>query len=446
MRTQLKPHQIQSNLSSPHRSLVQRQCAGCGSRACPKCQKKGILQRFGVSTADTEVPPLVYQVLQQSGRSLDAKTQSFAEDRLGQDFSRVRVHTDANAATSAAAINALAYTHQQHVVFAHGHYQPHTLPGQRLLLHELVHVMQQSSALKPPKPPAESQPLTLSNPHDPYEQQATALAQQISQNEPLSTPDSTVQRLPPDTEKTPLETGTGTLPYADAMALTECIRIMGEENRSYCRQEVLGEAPPALAAKTSTPQLAEALILPDGSQQISIGVVTVLIKPDLFDVKGLKYPAETAPHLDLNPSTYTVKFDPDPVTKRIRSFKHPNPKVTVSIQTSYGVGVNPTAQSGYGYGTEPGAANTTLGSHEGRHGLDMIEYLKTHPFPVFRGRVGMTQAQFKKAVQNWDQAVIEFGLGISKYAEKGDCVGITIDQYMSQKKPVWQPICPPVKP
>ena len=36
----------------------------------------------------------------------------------------------------------------------------------------------------------------------------------------------------------------GTLPYREATELTECIRIMGDENAAYCHQEVLGEAPP----------------------------------------------------------------------------------------------------------------------------------------------------------------------------------------------------------
>lgn len=449
MRTQrLKPNQmplVQAD-SPVHRHFVQRQCAACGQRTenCPKCQqKKGLLQRYGMNSADSDVPPVVYQVLQQMGQPLDSKAQAFAEDRLGQDFSRVRVHTDATAATSAAAINALAYTHQQHVVFANGQYQPNTAPGQQLLLHELVHVMQQTSA--PETPASDSHPLTLSQPHDPDERQATgALAHQMSREKPFSTLDSTLQRSPLNPEKPNLETGLGTLPYAEATALTECIRIMGEQNRSYCRQEVLGEAPPAAVAQTSTPQLPDAIIFPDGSQQISVGAITVLIKPDLFDVKGLESAAETVPQLELNPSKFTVPFILDPVTKRIKSFTPPQPKVTVSIQTRYAVGVGPKSKSGYGYGTEPGDTHTSLGSHEGRHGLDMIEFLKTHRFPVFRGRKGMTEKQFTKAVRDWEQAIKDFSANLIKYAtEKGDCVGISIDEYMTQKDPTWKPICPP---
>jgi LysM repeat protein len=65
------------------------------------------------------------------------------ESRFGHDFSQVRVHTDAKAAKSARAVNALAYTVGRDVVFGTGQYQPKTDEGKHLLTHELVHVLQQ---------------------------------------------------------------------------------------------------------------------------------------------------------------------------------------------------------------------------------------------------------------------------------------------------------------
>ena len=68
------------------------------------------------------------------------------ESRFGHDFGEVRIHTDAQAAQSAEAVNALAYTVGQNVVFAKGQYQPRTWAGRRLLAHELTHVLQQRNA------------------------------------------------------------------------------------------------------------------------------------------------------------------------------------------------------------------------------------------------------------------------------------------------------------
>ena len=63
------------------------------------------------------------------------------ESRFGHDFSQVRVHRDAKAAESARAVNALAYTVGEDVVFGTGQYAPGSSTGQRLLAHELTHVV-----------------------------------------------------------------------------------------------------------------------------------------------------------------------------------------------------------------------------------------------------------------------------------------------------------------
>lgn len=92
------------------------------------------------------MPPIVREVLSSPGQPLDSITRSFMEPRFDHDFSRVRVHTDARAAESARAVNALAYTVGQDLVFDHGQYEPGKQDGKRLLAHELAHVVQQSEA------------------------------------------------------------------------------------------------------------------------------------------------------------------------------------------------------------------------------------------------------------------------------------------------------------
>src|SRR5262245_16560576 len=132
--------------------LLQRKCAACGNHTmaggeCPKCENKsrGGLQRKSVeSDHGGDAPPIVYEVLNSPGQPLDAGTRSFMEPRFGRDFSQVRVHTDARAAKSARAVNALAYTVGRDVVFDAGIYEPLTTSGQKVLAHELTHVIQQT--------------------------------------------------------------------------------------------------------------------------------------------------------------------------------------------------------------------------------------------------------------------------------------------------------------
>jgi len=65
------------------------------------------------------------------------------EARFGRDLGGVRVHTGPEAAASARALGAAAFTLGRDVVFAAGRYAPETASGRRLLGHELAHVVQQ---------------------------------------------------------------------------------------------------------------------------------------------------------------------------------------------------------------------------------------------------------------------------------------------------------------
>ena len=91
----------------------------------------------------TEVPPTVREALSSPGQALDPATRAFMELRFGHDFSSVRVHTETKAAKSASAMNALAYTLKDDIVFDAGQYAPRTGEGRSLLAHELTHVVQQ---------------------------------------------------------------------------------------------------------------------------------------------------------------------------------------------------------------------------------------------------------------------------------------------------------------
>jgi hypothetical protein len=171
---------------TPVRSgLLQRKCA-CGGTPgptgeCEECRKKRLQRKarnseLGTRT-DSSVPPIVHDVLRSPGRPLDAATRDFMDSRFGCDFSQVRVHTDSHAAESARSVNALAYVVGSHVVFAPGQYQPTAAAGQRLLAHELAHVMQQSTRLH-----AAGSELSISN-NISLEQQAEAVAAQLGSDE-----------------------------------------------------------------------------------------------------------------------------------------------------------------------------------------------------------------------------------------------------------------------
>jgi Domain of unknown function (DUF4157) len=92
-----------------------------------------------------EVPDSVTRTLSGSGRALDAGLRGDMEARFGRDFSNVRVHQGGLAERSAREVNARAYTVGSDVVFGAGEYAPGSQEGQRLLAHELAHVVQQEA-------------------------------------------------------------------------------------------------------------------------------------------------------------------------------------------------------------------------------------------------------------------------------------------------------------
>ncbi|GAB4578154.1 MAG: hypothetical protein Fur0022_08870 [Anaerolineales bacterium] len=133
----------------PSCGVLQRKCA-CGQHTgnggeCEACKKKRLQRKAAHQAEPSSVPPIVHEVLRSPGQPLDSATRAFMEPRFGADFSGVRVHTDAKAAESARAVNALAYTVGRNVVFGEGQYAPGTNEGKKLFAHELTHVQQQAA-------------------------------------------------------------------------------------------------------------------------------------------------------------------------------------------------------------------------------------------------------------------------------------------------------------
>jgi len=111
------------------------------------------------------------------GEHLDARTRPAMEQALGADLGSVRVHTDGTAAASAHAVQAHAYTVGEDIVFGAGQYQPDTPTGQRMLAHELTHVIQQRSGPVDGTPTGDG--VSVSDPSDRFERAAEANADRV---------------------------------------------------------------------------------------------------------------------------------------------------------------------------------------------------------------------------------------------------------------------------
>jgi hypothetical protein len=156
--------------------LLQRKC-GCGG-ACRPCAKdeKRKLQRVATGTRRGEAPPIVGDVLAESGRPLDMPSRAMMEPRFGHDFSGVRIHSGARASQSAQAVDALAYAVGNHVVIDESRWPSSGPSRDRMLAHELTHVVQQSSGAVTHD---RTMPLRIGGSDDPLEHEADSMAQGV---------------------------------------------------------------------------------------------------------------------------------------------------------------------------------------------------------------------------------------------------------------------------
>jgi hypothetical protein len=114
------------------------------------------------------------QALRGGGAPLDAQTRSSMEGAFETQFDGVRLHTGSEASAVSRSIGARAFTAGNDVFLRDDAYQPGTADGQRLLSHELTHVVQQRSM--PPSGPG----MRVGPAGDHYEQAADAKAADVA--------------------------------------------------------------------------------------------------------------------------------------------------------------------------------------------------------------------------------------------------------------------------
>jgi hypothetical protein len=341
---------------------------------CASCKKEGAsghLQRSATKAGSVnEVPPIVHDVLNSSGQPLDAATRTFFEPRFGHDFSKVRIHSGTQAAKSAQAVNALAYTAGRDVVFAAGQYAPHSTAGQRLLVHELTHVVQQRYASSP------SGTLSMGPVESAHEDDAARAVGAIENGAPPTTDgDKLVLRRQPATHIT-------------------------------------------------TPIPKEATVNKQGQASFQINGINVIAEPDRTSTdKAMSNRAETNFGL-VRDQEAGGQYDSR--TNTVTSVTPP--QIHATVVTTFGPGYDPSKSATYGRGTTPAdkrAGTTNLGFHESRHGADWLEYLRQNAAPVFGGKADMSLDDFQKAREQFHRAIDAYNSRAQDYTKRmTDCTSV----------------------
>jgi hypothetical protein len=123
-----------------------------GKGAAPRVSRR-LHGNVGAAATDPPEGPavgesLIASTVASGGEPLTGAARDYMQPRFGHDFSQVRVYTDDRASQSAKALSAHAYTVGNNIVFAAGKYAPGSAEGNRLLAHELTHVVQQTGGVE----------------------------------------------------------------------------------------------------------------------------------------------------------------------------------------------------------------------------------------------------------------------------------------------------------
>ncbi len=177
--------QVVQKMAAGRNQPVQRMCADCAKeqeqgitpklqaksifesneepvqRKCAKCEAESAREEQGEQPAiQTRISPMLQTSRSEEGAAssdlesrlsstkgggspLPDQTRSSMESSFGADFSGVRVHTNAGSVKMNQELGAQAFTHGSDIYFNSGKYSPGSTEGQRLLGHELTHVVQQ---------------------------------------------------------------------------------------------------------------------------------------------------------------------------------------------------------------------------------------------------------------------------------------------------------------
>ena len=169
----------------------------------------------------------VGQLLQGTGQPLDEGTREFMEGRFGEDFDEVRVHTGSNADAVTKQYGAHALAAGNDVIFRDGAYQPGTAGGDRLIAHELTHVVQQG--------PAAGLSSEVGFPGDRFEQEAETASRGIASNEPIQ---ATPSASAPAVQASLSDYLPESLSNLQDAALRKAIELLGPLDRSTVNRSI----------------------------------------------------------------------------------------------------------------------------------------------------------------------------------------------------------------
>jgi hypothetical protein len=177
-RERIRAPEPQESPERAAKSPMARLASDVGNQAFASTLGRSPLAREAADGAGIRADGTVHSEVQSSidatrggGTSLDPGVAGRMSGSLG-DLSDVRVHTDDTADRLNRSVSARAFATGADVYFAKGEYSPGSASGDKLIAHELAHVVQQRGS-------SSGGPLAVSQPGDAMEREADSVAEQF---------------------------------------------------------------------------------------------------------------------------------------------------------------------------------------------------------------------------------------------------------------------------
>ena len=178
-RERIRPPDPQPDPEREERSPLSQLASDVGNQAFASTLGRSPLAREAEQGAGINPDGTVHAEVQSAidgtrgaGTSLDSGVAERLSSSLG-DLSDVRVHADEHADQLNRSVSARAFATGTDVYFAKGEYNPGSSSGDKLIAHELAHVVQQRGS-------SASGPLSVSQPGDAMEREADSVADRIA--------------------------------------------------------------------------------------------------------------------------------------------------------------------------------------------------------------------------------------------------------------------------
>lgn len=312
----------------------------------------------GAEAKPGESDPTHATLEQGGGEPLPAAVLERMSKRFGHDFSHVRIHTGSAAAQVTSSLGANALTRGTNIYFAAGQFAPGTPAGDRLLIHELTHVVQHDQARLPK---ATGDAPQVSHPDEPAEREAGNAERAVEPTSAIGSPVAPTAHDGAASSKSPASASSSDAIFRDPVApgqgaqgdpaaVARLQALLAHAGLPAGQQQLPAATMTVADAQQSGPPIGELALehdavnsALDGAADALVGMAAglyQLIRHPIQSIQALRQLPGAIAQLIENAPEYWQLFRAMPVNDQIREVS----KIITTLVTLYGTAAGATTR------------------------------------------------------------------------------------------------------